>query len=124
MNSFDPDHAMAILLQAKFNEEAKKQRKNDKENLPMPVQKPMVKNLTGGPQNGRLWTPVQTSMGCFVTFNKRFFWGQLVGVEVKWSPQMTFTIHGAVFVTFNKRFFWGQLVGVEVKWKWSPQMTS
>lgn len=33
--------------------------------------------------------PVPDIYALFAAFNKRFFWGKLESVEVKWSPRMT-----------------------------------
>ena len=33
--------------------------------------------------------PVPDIRALFITFNDKFFWGRLAGVEVRWSPRMT-----------------------------------
>lgn len=33
--------------------------------------------------------PIPDIRGLFLEFNTQFFWGQLSGIEVKWSPRMT-----------------------------------
>uniref|UniRef100_A0A1B6LLA3 Protein with SprT-like domain at the N terminus n=1 Tax=Graphocephala atropunctata TaxID=36148 RepID=A0A1B6LLA3_9HEMI len=88
MNSFDPDHALAIILQAKFNEELKKQQQQNKENVSVPKPVPVAKASLVDPE-WETTDPCPDIHGLFVAFNERFFWGRLLGVEVRWSPQMT-----------------------------------
>ncbi|XP_054271480.1 DNA-dependent metalloprotease SPRTN-like [Macrosteles quadrilineatus] len=89
MNSFDPDHALAIILQARFNEEAKKSNEPKKENLPTPVRQSFTPQSSLIDPEWEVTDPCPDVHGLFLAFNDRFFWGRLLGVEVKWSPQMT-----------------------------------
>ncbi|RXG71858.1 SprT-like domain-containing protein Spartan [Armadillidium vulgare] len=127
------DLSLAIQLQAQFEEELRVQRIKDEEkqksleivghkwnakwmSLPEPDQEKLSVSLIDP-----CWEyldPNPNIYDLFLTFNHQFFWGRLMGVEVKWSPRMTLCagvcsyegrgglcshemIHAYLFVTHN-----------------------
>lgn len=104
MDAFNPDYALAVILQAKYNKEAKGKTEKRREVIKKEKEKMKEKeNVAVIPYNGRrilpatslvdpeweLTDPTPDIYGLFMAFNDRFFWGHLNRVEVRWSPRMT-----------------------------------
>ena len=82
------DHALAVALQNKFNEECPSSSNIKGQNS-------KCNNENGGSKKSLIdpeWELIDPNPDIFVLFqqfNKTFFWNALSMVEVKWSPRMT-----------------------------------
>uniref|UniRef100_A0A1B6DH22 Protein with SprT-like domain at the N terminus n=1 Tax=Clastoptera arizonana TaxID=38151 RepID=A0A1B6DH22_9HEMI len=94
MANYDPDFALALLLQAKYNKEsavASKSNKENKENAVSSFSKSVHKSVSNSLVDP-IWEttdPTPDIHALFIAFNKRFFYGSLDSVEVTWSSRMT-----------------------------------
>ncbi|XP_022195943.2 DNA-dependent metalloprotease SPRTN isoform X2 [Nilaparvata lugens] len=97
----DPDFLLAKILQAKFDKEAESVRKKNSESGPAKRPTLLVSDSSykGSPPKKlkssslvdpewEIIDPTPDIHTLFITFNKRFFWGALESVEVRWSPRM------------------------------------
>ena len=76
----DNDFAIALQLQADLNEPDEVSYKPDKKD---------DKPLSLVDHRWELMDPNPDARSLFLEFDKTFFYGRLVGVEVRWSPRMT-----------------------------------
>ena len=86
----DEDLALALRLQEEWGNEASDDKEGDK----WSVSSYKSHNRNGArlsivdPQ-WELLDPNPDARAMFLEFNKKYFWGKLSMVEVRWSPRMT-----------------------------------
>ncbi|XP_044152369.1 DNA-dependent metalloprotease SPRTN [Bufo gargarizans] len=84
----DADLVLAIQLQEQYNREEAGEKRRGQASRPSAssAQPPLTAVVD---PSWELLDPSPNIHELFLQFNEMFFWGKLVGVEVKWSPRMT-----------------------------------
>ncbi|XP_013786351.1 sprT-like domain-containing protein Spartan [Limulus polyphemus] len=90
----DEDFALALQLQAKYDEEAAQQlnyQYNEKttKDFASKKKKHSKESMSIVDEFWEVNDPNPDIHGLFLEFNDTYFWGRLQGVEVRWSPRMT-----------------------------------
>ncbi|XP_018428443.1 PREDICTED: sprT-like domain-containing protein Spartan [Nanorana parkeri] len=85
----DDDLLLAIRLQEQYNQEAEGQTWRSPQEVVEVGAVNRPKDLSIVDPSWELLDPSPDVHALFLQFNQMFFWGKLVGVEVKWSPKMT-----------------------------------
>lgn len=83
----DDDLLLAVRLQEQYDREAEGQTWRPSQETVGAVDRP--KDLSIVDPSWELLDPNPDIHALFLQFNQIFFWGKLVGVEVRWSPKMT-----------------------------------
>lgn len=82
----DADLLLAIELQERYDREQDSGEKAASSHVPAAAQPQLMAVVD---PSWELLDPSPNIHELFLQFNAMFFWGKLVGVEVKWSHRMT-----------------------------------
>ena len=91
------DFALALQLQAQFDEEISSVSNGDEvQILPPPpdtdceiVSSAEKEEMSLIDPRWETIDPIPDIRALFLEFNDKYFWGKLAGIEVRWSPRMT-----------------------------------
>ena len=85
----DEDYALALQLQEQFDNENAVFITDSVVTRPDSPKKSVNSPVKLGDDKWEMIDPNPDARTLFVEFDNKYFWGKLVGVEVKWSPRMT-----------------------------------